>query len=78
MHTVLDHDGYIPAFVAITDAPTHESRVAKALELTKDSIAVFDKGYICFSWFRLLGKKGVFFVTRLQQTPSINCWSVAQ
>lgn len=38
MHTLRDHDGYIPAFVAVTDARTHESRVAKALELPKGSI----------------------------------------
>ena len=67
MHTLLDHDGHIPAFAAITDAKTHESRVAKALELPKGSIVVFDKGFISYPWFRLLGEKGVFFVTRLKK-----------
>ena len=67
MHTLLDHDGHIPAFVAVTDAKTHESRIAKAMELPKGSIVVFDKGFINYLWFRLLGEKGVFFVTRLKQ-----------
>ena len=67
MHTVLDHGGYIPAFVAVTNARTHESRVAKALELPEGSIVVFDKGYINYAWFRMLGEKGIFFVTRLKQ-----------
>ena len=67
MHTVLDHDGYIPAFAAITNVRALESRVAKALELPEGFIVVFDKGYICYSWFRLFGEKGVFFVTRLNQ-----------
>jgi hypothetical protein len=67
MHTLLAHEGHIPAFVAVTDARTHESRVAKALELPKGSIVVFDKGYIDYLWFRLLGEKGVFFVTRLKR-----------
>ena len=67
MHTLLDHDGYIPAFVTVTEARTHESRMTKALELPKGSIVVFDKGYISYSWFRLLHEKGVFFVTRLKQ-----------
>ena len=67
MHTLLDHDGYIPAFVTVTEARTHESRMAKALELPKGSIVVFDKGYISYPWFRLLHEKGVFFVTRLKQ-----------
>ena len=67
MHTLLDHDGYIPAFDAVTEARTHECRIAKTLELPKCSIVVFDKGFISYTWFRLLGEKGVSFVTRLKQ-----------
>jgi hypothetical protein len=67
MHTLLDHDGHIPAFVAVTGARTHESRVARILELPKGSIVVFDKAFNSYAWFRLLGQKGVFFVTRLKQ-----------
>ena len=67
MLTLLDHDGYIPAFVAVTDAKTHESRVAKSLDLPRGCIVVFDKSFISYLWFRLLGEKGVFFVTRLKQ-----------
>lgn len=67
VHTVLDHNGGIPTFATVTDAKTHESRIAKALSLPKDSIVVFDKGYINYSWFRELGTKGVFFVTRLKR-----------
>ena len=67
MHTLLDHDGYIPTFVTVTEARTHESRMVNALDLPKGSIVVFDKGYFSYSWFRLLGEKGVFFVTRLKQ-----------
>lgn len=67
LHTVLDHDGYLPAFVTISDARTHESRIARSLEVPKGSITVFDKGYINYSWFQLLGAKGIFFVTRLKR-----------
>lgn len=67
VHTVLDHNGGIPAFATVTDAKTHESRIAKVLSLPKGSIVVFDKGYINYSWFRELGAKGVFFVTRLKR-----------
>jgi hypothetical protein len=67
LHTVLDHDGYIPAFVALTEAKTHESRMARTLDLPKGSIVVFDKGYISYPWFRLLGEKAIFFVTRLKK-----------
>jgi hypothetical protein len=31
INTVLDHDGYIPAFADISNARTHESRMAKSL-----------------------------------------------
>jgi len=67
MHTLLDHNGHIPAFVAVTNARTHESRIAKMLELPKGSIVVFDRGFVSYLWFRLLGEKSVFFVTRLKQ-----------
>jgi len=70
MHTLLDHGGYIPAFVTVTEARTHESRMVKALELPLGSIIVFDKGYNSYPWFRLLGEKGVFFVTRLKQNAA--------
>ena len=67
VHTLLDHDGHIPAFAIITDAKTHESRIAQALELPKGAIVVFDKGFNSYPWFRALGVKGVFFVTRLKR-----------
>jgi hypothetical protein len=67
MHTLLDHDGHIPAFVTVTEAKTHESRIAQAQELPKGSIVVFDKGFNSYTWLRTLGEKGVFFVTRLKK-----------
>lgn len=70
VNTVLDHDGYIPAFVDISNAKTHESRMAKSLSLPKGSIVTFDKGYIAYSWFRMLTAKGIFFVTRLKSNAA--------
>ena len=67
VHTLLDRGGYIPAFATVTDAKTHESRIAQALELPKGSIVVFDKGFINYAWFRTLGEKVIFFVTRLKK-----------
>ncbi len=66
LHVVLDHDGYLPAFVRVTKARLHDSKMAKMLKLPKGSIAVFDKAYINYSWFRTLGASGLFFVTRLK------------
>jgi hypothetical protein len=70
INTVLDHDGYIPVFADISNASTHESRMAKSLNLAKGSIVTFDKGYICYTWFRLLAEKGIFFVTRLKDNAA--------
>lgn len=43
--------------------------MAKSLSLPKGSIVIRDKGYINYSWFRLVGEKSIFFVTRLRTTP---------
>jgi hypothetical protein len=66
LHVVLDHEGYLPAFVRVTKARLHDSKMTKMLKLPKGSIAVFDKAYINYSWFRTLGDSGLFFVTRLK------------
>lgn len=40
--------------------------MAKSLSLPKGSSVTFDRGYINYFWFRLLGEKSIFFVTRAQ------------
>ena len=67
VNTLLDHGGYIPAFVTIAEGKKHESRMVKSLSLPKGSIVTFDKGYINYAWFCLLCAKGLFFVTRLKE-----------
>lgn len=66
LHTLLDHDGYLPAVVTVTEAKCHEVNIAKLLQLPKGSIVVFDRGYIDHAWFRQLCKGGVFMVTRIK------------
>lgn len=66
MHTLLDHDGHIPAFVAVTDAKAHDRKAASLLNLPKGSIVVFDKAYNSYAWFQALTDSGIFFVTRLK------------
>jgi hypothetical protein len=70
INTVLDHDGYIPAFADISNARTHESRMVKSLNLPKGSIVTFDKGYINYAWFRILAEKTIFFVTRIKDNAT--------
>ena len=60
----MDHSGYLPAFVSITDGKTHETKVATSLSLPKGSIVVEDKAYNDYQWFADLTTNGIFFITR--------------
>ena len=64
LHTLLDHSGYLPAFVSITDGKTHETKVARCLRLPKGSIVVEDRAYTDYRWFAALQENGIFFVIR--------------
>ena len=70
IHTLLDHCGYLPAFVSITDGKTHETKVAASINLAKGSIVVEDRAYTDYRWFCQLQQKGIFFVTR-QKTNAV-------
>lgn len=64
LHTVLDHNGYLPAFVSISDGKTHETKEARSIHLPKGSIVVEDRAYTDYQWFATLHQNGLFFVTR--------------
>ena len=64
LHTVLDYDGLLPVFVKLTDAKTHEIKAAKEMSFPKGSVVVVDRGYVDFSWLKVLDSSGCFFVTR--------------
>lgn len=64
LHTLLDHDGYLPAFVAISPAREHEVQRARSLRLPKGSIVVEDMGYTDYDRYAQLTAQKIFFVTR--------------
>ncbi len=64
LHTLLDHDGYLPAFVAISPAREHEVQRARSLSLPKGSIVVEDMGYTDYDRYARLTAQKIFFVTR--------------
>jgi hypothetical protein len=70
IHTLLDHSGYLPAFVSITDGKTHETKVAKSINLSKGSIVVEDRAYTDYRWFCQLQENEIFFVIR-QKTNAV-------
>lgn len=64
LHVGLDHQGYLPTFLRVTDGKVHDMTIARDLDLPTDSIVVFDRGYAAYNWFNTLNAKGIFFVTR--------------
>ena len=66
LHVGLDHEGLLPAFVALTDGKTHDLSAARALQLPSGSIVVMDRGYNDYAWYNQLNNNDIFFVTRLK------------
>ena len=70
VHTLLDHDTYMPVFVQITPARLHDVRIAQTLELNPGSIVAMDMAYIDFDLFARWSEKGIFFVTRQKKNAA--------
>lgn len=66
LHVGLNHAGYLPEFVTITEGKTHDVMVGRTLNFPKGSIVAVDKGYNDYAWYKQLTDKGIFFVTRLK------------
>lgn len=64
MHTLLDYDGNLPAYVNITDGKTADNKGAYNVPLLKGSVIVADRFYNDFSLLNIWDSKGVFFVIR--------------
>jgi hypothetical protein len=64
LHTVLDYDNCMPAFMDLSDGKKHDVRAAREIEFPKDSIVVADRGYVDYKWMKQLEKSGVYFVIR--------------
>ena len=66
LHCLLDHDGYLPSVVVVTEGKRHDVRVARTLRFDPGTIVVMDRGYTDYAWFGSLTAQGVWFVTRLK------------
>ena len=64
MHTLLDFDGNLPAYVNITDGKTADNKGAYDIPLLKESVVVADRFYNDFPLLNVWDSKGVFFVIR--------------
>ncbi len=66
LHIGLNHEGYLPEFVTITEGKTHDVTIGRTLKFPKGSIVAIDRGYNDYAWYNQLTGKGIFFVTRLK------------
>lgn len=64
MHTLLDYDGHLPAYVNITDGKTADNKGAYDIPLLKGSVVVADRFYNDLSLLNVWDSNGVYFVVR--------------
>ena len=67
LHVGLNHSGYLPEFVTITEGKTSDIEIGRTLQFPKGSIVAIDKGYNDYGWYKQLTDKGIYFVTRLKK-----------
>lgn len=70
LHLLLDHAGYLPQFLSITEGKVHEIKILKKLDLTQGTIIVIDRGLIDYLLWASWTEQGVYFVTRLKANAS--------
>ena len=64
MHTLLDFDGNLPAYINITNGKTADNKGAYEIPLLKGSVIVADRFYNDFSLLNIWDSNEVFFVIR--------------
>jgi DDE family transposase/uncharacterized protein DUF4372 len=70
LHIGLNHSGYLPEFVTITEGKTSDIEIGRMLSFPAGSIIAIDRGYTDYQWYNQLSNKGIFFVTRLKSNAS--------
>lgn len=71
LHTLLDHSGYLPSFIVLTDGKAHDITVVKDESfgfpsLPPDSILLIDRAYIDYNWLYSLAQNKLFFVMKVK------------
>jgi len=64
LHLLLDHEGYLPVFVNVTEGHVHEVTIAQQLSFPPGAIVVIDRGYLDYRMYSRWTDQGVYFVTR--------------
>jgi len=66
LHVGLNHNGYLPEFVTVTEGKVHDVTIGRTLTFPPGSMVAIDRGYNDYAWYNQLTGKGIFFVTRLK------------
>lgn len=66
-HVLRDHADYLPSYMRMTTAKTHDIKVARLHQLNPGSIVPMDRAYNDFKLFGSWTEKGIYFVTRLKE-----------
>lgn len=67
LHVGLNHDGYLPEFIRVTEGRCGDVTAGRKINFPKGSIVVMDKGYNDYQWYKQLNEKKITFVTRLKK-----------
>jgi len=79
LHMLLDHAGYLPQFLHVTDGKRHEVNVLRNLSFTNGTILAIDKGFVDYDLFADWTCNGVYFVTPLKDNAKYSVsesWSI--
>ncbi len=72
MHTLLDFDGNLPAYINITDGKTADNKGAYDIPLRKGSVIVADRFYNDFQLLNVWDSSQVYFVIRHKENIQYN------
>jgi len=72
LHTLLNYDGNLPAYVNITDGKIAYNKGAYDIPLLKRGFIVADRFYDGFHLLNVWDSKGVFFVIRHKENLQFN------
>ena len=70
LHVKLDHNGYLPNVVILTDAKKHDIRIGRTIKFKKGDLVVFDRGYNDYKLFANYCTEGIYFVARMKKNAA--------
>lgn len=74
LHLLLNNRTAIPELINITEGKVADITAFKKIDLNKlekDSILVFDRGYVDYEWWKKIDENGMFFVSRTKTNLNI-------